>query len=135
MPQRKVLNLSQMQVDRGNTILLNLVRNKLKPERMFVSQIQIRVRYGETDQMGYVYYGNYASYFEVGRVEALRKLGYSYKGLEDDGIMLPVFSYNVVFLKPSYYDDDLPTVPPMPSMPWHDGTVHYVQHSWQVPMP
>lgn len=74
---------------------------------MFVSQIQVRVRYGETDQMGYVYYGNYASYFEIGRVEALRKLGYSYRGLEESGIMLPVFSYNVVYLKPAYYDDVL----------------------------
>lgn len=72
---------------------------------MFASKIKLRVRYGETDQMGYVYYGNYASFFEVGRVEALRNLGYSYKGLEDDGIMLPVFSYNVVYLKPAFYDD------------------------------
>lgn len=65
----------------------------------------LRVRYAETDQMGYCYYGNYASYFEVGRVEALRSLGCSYKQLEDDGIMLPVSSYHVDYKKPALYDD------------------------------
>ena len=55
---------------------------------MFSSEVEIRVRYGETDRMGYVYYGNYAQYFEVARVEALRKLGMSYKELEDGGILL-----------------------------------------------
>ena len=52
---------------------------------MYTSEIKIRVRYGETDQMGYAYYGNYAEYFEVARVEALRKLGFSYKKLEEEG--------------------------------------------------
>lgn len=74
---------------------------------MFVSQIQVRVRYAETDQMGYVYYGNYAIYFEVGRVETMRKLGHSYKSIEEAGIMLPVFNLNVVYLKPAFYDDVL----------------------------
>ena len=53
---------------------------------MFEAQTQIRVRYAETDQMGYVYYGNYATYFEVGRVETLRQMGLSYKELEDQGL-------------------------------------------------
>ena len=74
---------------------------------MYTSEISIRVRYGETDRMGYVYYGNYASYFEVARVEALRRLGVSYKNLEENGIMLPVFSYSVKFLKPAFFDDEL----------------------------
>ena len=74
---------------------------------MYTAEIQIRVRYGETDQMGYVYYGNYAEYFEVARIDALRQLGVSYKDLEKDGIILPVFSYSVKFLKPAYFDDDL----------------------------
>ena len=74
---------------------------------MYTSEISIRVRYGETDRMGYVYYGNYASYFEVARIEALRRLGVSYKNLEENGIMLPVFSYSVKFLKPAYFDDEL----------------------------
>ncbi|TAH41522.1 MAG: acyl-CoA thioesterase [Bacteroidetes bacterium] len=72
---------------------------------MFISETQIRVRYAETDQMGYVYYGNYATYFEVARVEALRALGFSYKKIEDSGVMLPVMNYSIDYLKPAYYDD------------------------------
>ncbi len=67
----------------------------------------LRVRYGETDQMGYSYYGNYAQYFEVGRVEALRELGMSYKSLEDRGIMLPVSHFEVNYKAPALYDDAL----------------------------
>ena len=55
--------------------------------------------------MGYVYYGNYAQYFEVGRVEWLRSLGISYKSLEESGIMLPVTHMNIDYLKPAKYDD------------------------------
>lgn len=72
---------------------------------MISNQIKIRVRYGETDQMGYVYYGNYAQYFEVGRVEWLRALGTDYKSLEESGIMLPVTQLTVNYLKPAKYDD------------------------------
>lgn len=67
----------------------------------------LRVRYGETDQMGYSYYGNYAQYFEVGRVEALRELGMSYKSLEDRGVMLPVSHFEVNYKAPALYDDAL----------------------------
>jgi acyl-CoA thioester hydrolase len=72
---------------------------------MITSQTQVRVRYAETDKMGYVYYGDYAQYFEVGRVEALRELGWSYKSMEESGIMLPVLEFSVRYLKPAYYDD------------------------------
>ncbi len=72
---------------------------------MIINQTIIRVRYGETDQMGYVYYGNYAQFFEVGRVEWLRSLGTDYKSLEGSGIMLPVTQLNVNYLKPAKYDD------------------------------
>ena len=68
---------------------------------------QLRVRYGETDQMGYCYYGNYAQYFEVGRVETLRELGISYKQLEDQGVMLPVSEFSVNYKFPAKYDDAL----------------------------
>ena len=71
----------------------------------FSKETQIRVRYGETDQMGYCYYGNYAQYFEVGRVEALRAVGLSYKELEYQGIMLPVSEFSVKYLSPAFYDD------------------------------
>lgn len=67
----------------------------------------IRVRYGETDQMGVVYHGNYATYFEVARTEWLRSLGVTYKYMEDSGIMLPVISLSFNFIKSAKYDDIL----------------------------
>ena len=74
---------------------------------MFTSKTNVRVRYAETDRMGYVYYGNYAQYYEIGRVEALRELGISYKMMEDEGIMLPVTSLETQYIKPAFYDDVL----------------------------
>ncbi|MCK0115221.1 acyl-CoA thioesterase [Gelidibacter sp. F63206] len=72
---------------------------------LYYHEIELRVRYAETDQMGIVYYGNYAQYFEVGRVEWLRKFGISYKSMEKEGLMLPVVSLNVKYKKPARYDD------------------------------
>jgi len=72
---------------------------------MKIDEIQIRVRYGETDQMGVVYHGNYALYLEAGRIEWLRKLGISYKSMEENGIMLPVVSLNINYEKSAGYDD------------------------------
>ncbi len=72
---------------------------------MLSHELKIRVRYGETDQMGYVYYGNYAQYFEMGRVEWLRDLGISYKRMEESGIMLPVLNLNIDYKNPAKYDD------------------------------
>lgn len=63
------------------------------------------MRYAETDQMGIVYYGNYAQYFEIGRVESIRQLGYSYKLMEMDGVMLPVVDMHIKFLRSALYDD------------------------------
>ena len=74
---------------------------------MYSSETQIRVRYAETDQMGIVYYGNYATYFEVARVEALRSLGITYKSMEDSGVMLPVLDQYIKYVKPARYDDML----------------------------
>ena len=62
---------------------------------MYKSEVKLRVRYAETDQMGYCYYGNYAQYFEVARVESLRSLGVAYKDLEDMGIILPVTHFQI----------------------------------------
>jgi acyl-CoA thioester hydrolase len=72
---------------------------------MKIDEIQIRVRYGETDQMGVVYHGNYALYLEMGRIEWLRKLGISYRKMEESGIMLPVVSMSLNFKKSARYDD------------------------------
>lgn len=72
---------------------------------MYTSETQVRVRYAETDQMNIVYHGNYAQYFEVGRVEAMRQLGLSYKDLEATGIIMPVIEWTAKFLRPAHYDD------------------------------
>jgi acyl-CoA thioester hydrolase len=72
---------------------------------MYSHEVQIRVRYAETDQMGYVYYGNYSTYYEVARVEALRNLGISYKELEETGVMMPVLENRSKYIRPAKYDN------------------------------
>ncbi len=72
---------------------------------MYTSETHVRVRYGETDQMGYVYYGIYAMYYEVGRVESLRQLGLTYKELEEMGVMMPVLENKSKYILPALYDD------------------------------
>jgi acyl-CoA thioester hydrolase len=72
---------------------------------MYISETKMRVRYAETDQMNVVYHGNYAQYFEVGRVEAIRQLGFTYKDLESTGIIMPVVEWTAKFLRPARYDD------------------------------
>jgi acyl-CoA thioester hydrolase len=72
---------------------------------MYSSTTTIRVRYAETDQMNVVYHGNYAQYFEVGRVEAIRQLGLSYKDIEAMGVIMPVVEWTAKFLRPAHYDD------------------------------
>ena len=72
---------------------------------MRTNEISFRIRYSETDQMGVVYHGNYAQYLELARVEWLRSLGISYKSMEAGGIMLPVISLSINYLKPALYDD------------------------------
>jgi len=66
---------------------------------------QLRIRYGETDQMGVVYYGNYAQFLEQGRTEWLRELGFSYKWMEENNVLLPVTNLNIDFKLPAIYDD------------------------------
>jgi acyl-CoA thioester hydrolase len=73
-------------------------------------QINVRVRYSETDQMSVVYHGNYVPYFEMGRVEWLRNKGISYKSLEENGIALPIVSMTINFKKPARYDDLLTVI-------------------------
>jgi len=85
---------------------------------MYSFETKIRVRYGETDQMSFVYYGVYAQYYEVGRVELLRSLGITYKELEESGYALPVVNLQIKYNKPAYYDDELiirTTIKEMPS--------------------
>jgi acyl-CoA thioester hydrolase len=72
---------------------------------MYRSETTVRVRYGETDQMGYVYYGNYGMYYEVARVESLRQLGLTYKAIEAQGIIMPVLENKSKFIAPARYDE------------------------------
>jgi acyl-CoA thioester hydrolase len=73
---------------------------------MLSHDTQVRVRYGETDQMGYLYYGNYAQYYEVGRVEFIRALGLTYSDMEKrHGVMMPVMSFQMRFVRPALYDE------------------------------
>lgn len=74
---------------------------------MYTSEIKLRVRYSETDKMGYCHHGNYAQYFEMGRTELMRELGISYLDMENRGVMLPVLDLKTKFLIPAYYDDEL----------------------------
>ncbi len=67
----------------------------------------MRVRYGETDKMGVVYHGNYAQYLEIGRTEWLREMGFSYKWMEENGVMLPVVNLNINYKQSAQYDDEL----------------------------
>jgi acyl-CoA thioester hydrolase len=74
---------------------------------MIQNETRIRVRYGETDRMGYLHHGSYPLYFEVGRTELFRELGLSYRQMEDDGILLPVREMKVKYFLPALYDDEV----------------------------
>lgn len=92
---------------------------------MFEHQTHIRVRYAETDQMGYVYYGNYATYYEVARVESLRSLGLSYKELEQQGVMMPVLENKSKYIAPATYDELLTVKTIIKEMPGVRIFFHY----------
>lgn len=84
---------------------------------MFEHSTKLRVRYGETDQMGYMYYGNYAEFYEVGRVEMLRSQGMTYRSMEESGIMMPVLEMKCKYLKPARYDEEISIRVIMDKMP------------------
>ena len=84
---------------------------------MYQYDHKIRVRYGETDQMGTVYYGNYAAYYEAARVESLRDLGFIYREMEEKGIMLPVIENHSYFMGPAHYDELITIRTRIPELP------------------
>ncbi len=96
---------------------------------MYQAETSVRVRYGETDQMGYVYYGCYAMYYEVARVEALRRLGLTYKEIEGMGIIMPVLENHSRFLLPGKYDELLRIVTTIREKPGVRITFHYDIHN------
>lgn len=92
----------------------------------YTHETSLRVRYAETDQMGFVYYGVYAQYYEVARVEALRALGIQYANIErEHGIWMPVMNMNVRFLRPGQYDDLLTILTTIPTLPVRDVRFRY----------
>jgi len=89
----------------------------------------LRVRYGETDKMGIVYYGNYATYLEQGRTEWLRDMGFSYKWMEDNGIHLPVVELNIKYKAPARYDDVLTITTSLKKIPTYRIDFIYKIHN------
>jgi acyl-CoA thioester hydrolase len=92
---------------------------------MFSSEVQIRVRYADTDQMGYAYYGNYSMYYEVARTEVFRTLGLPYKETEAQGLIMPVLENHSYFHAPAYYDDLLTVKVMIKEMPTVKMWFHY----------
>lgn len=92
---------------------------------MYRFETQVRVRYGETDRMGYLYYGNYAELYEVGRVETMRSLGLTYKEIEDQGVNMPVLELHCKYIRPAYYDELLTIKTTIPEAPETRITFNY----------
>ena len=98
---------------------------------MYSHEIEIRVRYGEVDMMGYLYYGYYSFYYEQARVETMRSLGISYKRMEELGFLLPVRDLHIKFIKPAYYDDVVRIKTMIKKMPAVRHDFHYEMYNAQ----
>lgn len=92
---------------------------------MFSSKTQIRIHYALTDQMGVVYHGHYAQFYEIGRTEALRSLGLTYKEVETAGVIMPVTEIHSKFLRPARYDDLITVVTTVREMPVHHKIIFH----------
>lgn len=92
---------------------------------MFNRKTQIRIHYALTDQMGVVYYGNYAQFYEIGRAEALRSLGITYKSIEALGIIMPVVEIHSKFIRPAKYDDLITVVTTVTDLPVHSKIIFH----------
>lgn len=100
-----------------------------RPTTAFVHRCKLRPRYSEVDRMGYVYYGNYAAYFEVARVEAIRALGISYAEVEEQGVLMPVSRYEIRYLFPAFYDEELTIVTEVRERPRARVTFYYLTYN------
>lgn len=110
----------------GNETTETLPAVILQTKKMFTHQHQKRVRYGETDQMGYLYYGNYAQYYEIGRVEMLRSMGLTYKEFEETyQIMMPVMNMESRFVRPAHYDDNVTIITQIRELPQMTILFHF----------
>jgi acyl-CoA thioester hydrolase len=84
---------------------------------MFRSTFELRVRYGETDRMGFLFHAHYANYYEIGRTESIRQLGLSYRQIEEAGVLMPVTDLSIKFLLPAHYDERITVHSVIPKMP------------------
>jgi acyl-CoA thioester hydrolase len=92
---------------------------------MITNKSTLQVRYSETDQMGFVYYGNYAQYLEVGRVNLMKQIGFSYRKMEESGYFLPVRDFNIRYHKAARYDETLTIITTIDQMPTNRVTFNY----------
>jgi acyl-CoA thioester hydrolase len=94
---------------------------------MYTTETHIRIHYALTDQMGMVYYGNYAQFYEIGRTEAIRQLGYTYKDIEAMGIIMPVVETHSYFLRPAKYDDLITVKTTLKTFPTAHSIIFYTE--------
>ena len=92
---------------------------------MYITTTQIRIHYALTDQMGVVYHGHYAQFYEIGRGEAIREIGYTYKDIESMGIIMPVVDIHSRFLRPAKYDDLITVKTTLRELPAHHKIVFH----------
>lgn len=92
---------------------------------MFTHKTQIRIHYALTDQMGFVYHGHYAQFYEIGRTEALRSAGVTYKDVEAIGVIMPVVEIHTKFLRPAKYDDLVTVVTTVKELPVHSKIIFH----------
>ena len=92
---------------------------------MYVTETQIRIHYALTDQMSMVYHGHYAQFYEIGRAEAIRQIGYTYKDIEEMGIIMPVMDIHSRFLRPAKYDDLITVKTMLKELPHHSKVVFH----------
>lgn len=92
---------------------------------MFTTETQIRIHYALTDQMGVVYYGNYAQFYEIGRTESVRSLGFTYKEIEEMGIFMAVTDMHIRYLRPAKYDDLITVKTTLREIPLHHKIVFH----------
>lgn len=94
---------------------------------MYTSETKIRVHYALTDQMGVVYHGHYAQFYEIGRAEALRQIDYSYKDIEATGVIMPVVDIHSKFLRPARYEDLITVRTTLRELPLHHKIVFHTE--------
>ena len=92
---------------------------------MYTTETNIRIHYALTDQMGVVYHGHYAQFYEIGRTEAIRQIGYSYKDIEAMGIIMPVVDIHSRFLRPAKYDDLITVKTTLREIPTHHKIIFH----------